>query len=45
MTGVQTCALPILDILPDMPTEYQNDCEIFSDGVICVGVHMEIKEG
>ena len=43
--GCFTTIAHYIDILPDMPTEYQNDCEMFSDGVICVGVHMEIKEG
>ncbi len=43
--GCFTTIAHYIDILPDMPTEYQNDCEMFSDGIICVGVHMEIKEG
>mgnify|MGYP001024787577 CR=1 FL=1 len=43
--GSFTTIAQYIDVLPYMPTEYQYDCDIFTSGVICVGIHMEIKEG
>lgn len=43
--GGTTVIAQVVDVLPLMPSSYQNQAELYTDGVLCVGLSAEIKEG
>ena len=43
--GATTVIAQVVDVLPLMPSNYQNEAELYTDGVLCVGLSAEIKEG
>ena len=43
--GATTVIAQVVDVLPIMPSNYQNEAELYTDGVLCVGLSAEIKEG
>jgi len=43
--GGTTVIAQVVDVLPLMPSSYENQAELYTDGVLCVGLSAEIKEG
>ena len=43
--GGTTVIAQVVDVLPLMPSSYENQAELYTDGVVCVGLSAEIKEG
>ena len=43
--GGTTVIAQVVDVLPLMPSSYENQVELYTDGVLCVGLSAEIKEG
>ena len=43
--GATTVIAQYVDVLALMPSNYQNEAELYTDGVLCVGLSAEIKEG
>ena len=43
--GGTTVIAQYVDVLPFMPSKYQSEAELYTDGVLCVGLSAEIKEG
>ena len=43
--GATTVIAQYVDVLPLMPSNYQNEAVLYTDGVLCVGLSAEIKEG
>lgn len=43
--GATTTIAQYLEVLPFMPSEYENQAELYTDGVVCVGISAEVKEG
>ena len=43
--GATTVFAQKVDVLPLMPSYYENQGELFVAGVVCVGMTVEIEEG